>query len=106
MSNKEQFTICLRWVNEHLVDHEDVLRLYKVDVIDAGSIVNAIDELACLIVSVVDSAMMVLLICHGVEMVQIRANESRTVLTHCYGHALNVAISDTIKQLELEGIGI
>ena len=28
VSNKEQFTICLRWMDEDLVDHEDVLVLY------------------------------------------------------------------------------
>ena len=44
VSNKEQFTICLRWVDEELVDHEDVLGLYKVDAIDAGSLVHAIDD--------------------------------------------------------------
>ena len=70
VSNKEQFTICLRWVDEELVDHEDVLGLYKVDAIDAGSLVHAIDdvlikraqlsELTCRMVSVVVNAMMVL----------------------------------------------
>ena len=32
---------------------------------------------------------------------QIQEKESRAVLTHCYGHALNLAISDTIKQSKL-----
>ena len=44
ISNKEQFTICLRWVDEELVDHEDVLGLYKVDATDTGSLVDAIDD--------------------------------------------------------------
>ena len=44
VSNKEQFTICLRWVDEELVDHEDVLGLYKVDAIDARSLVHAFDD--------------------------------------------------------------
>ena len=33
--------------------------------------------------------------------VQIQAKESRAVLTHCYGHALNLAVGDTIKQSKL-----
>ena len=32
---------------------------------------------------------------------QIQAKVSRAVLTHCYGHTLNLAISDTIKQSRL-----
>ncbi len=30
--------------------------------------------------------------------VQIQELEPRAVFTHCYGHALNLAVSDTIKQ--------
>jgi len=41
VSNKEQFTMCLRWVDEYLVDHEDLLGLYKVDAIDTGSLIDA-----------------------------------------------------------------
>ena len=29
--------------------------------------------------------------------------EPRAVYTHCYGHALNLAISDTVKQCKLMG---
>ena len=32
---------------------------------------------------------------------QIQAKEGRAVLTHCLGHALNVAVWDTIKQYKL-----
>ena len=37
---------------------------------------------------------------HGLA-AQIQAKESRAVLTHCYGHALNLAVGDTIKQSKL-----
>ena len=30
VSNNEQFKICLRWMDEDLVDHEDVLVLYVI----------------------------------------------------------------------------
>ena len=33
--NKEQFTICLRWVGKCLEDHEDFIGLYQVDSITA-----------------------------------------------------------------------
>ena len=32
---------------------------------------------------------------------QIQAKEGRAVLTYCLGHALNVAVGDTIKQYKL-----
>jgi len=34
-ANKEQFTICLRWVGRDLEDHEDFIGLYQVDSIIA-----------------------------------------------------------------------
>ena len=32
---------------------------------------------------------------------QISNEESRAVFSHCYGHALNLAVGDTIKQIEV-----
>ena len=107
-SNKEQFTICLRWVDENLVDHEDVLGLYNVGTIEAESLIKAIIDVVC-------RAGLSLSQCRGQcydgasnmsgskrgVAVQIQAKESRAVLTHCYGHALNLAVGDTIKQSKL-----
>ena len=42
VSNKEQFTICIRWVDEKLVDHEDMIGMYNVDAIDANCLVSAL----------------------------------------------------------------
>ena len=107
--NKEQFTICLRWVDEELVDHKDVLGLYKVDAIDAGSLVHAIDDVLIKRAHLsygqcrgqcYDGASNMTGSKSGVAK-QIQEKESCAVLTHCYGHALNLAISDTIKQSKL-----
>ena len=109
VSNKEQFTICLRWIDEELVDHEDVLGLYKVDAIDAGSLIHAIDDV------LIKRAHLSYGQCRGQcndgtsnmteskigVAKQIQEKESCAVLTHCYGHALSLAISDTIKQSKL-----
>ena len=109
VSNEEQFTICLRWVDEELVDHEDVLGLYKLDAIDAGSLVHAIDDVLIKRAHLshgqcrgqcYDGASNMTGSKSGVAK-QIQEKESRAVLTHCYGHALNLAISDTIKQSKL-----
>ena len=107
VSNKEQFTICLRWMDENLVDHEDVLGLYNVGTIEADSLVKAILDVLC-------RAGLSLNECRGQcydgasnmsgskrgVVAQIQAKGSRAVLTH-YGHALNLAVGDTIKQSKL-----
>ena len=41
-SNKEQFTINLRWVGQNLNAHEEFIGLYQVSTIDADSLVSAI----------------------------------------------------------------
>ena len=38
---------------------------------------------------------------HSGMAVQIMCEEPRALYTHCYGHALNLAVGDTIKQLKL-----
>ena len=44
IANKEQFTICLRWIDKNLDDHESFIGLYQVDSIDANSLVRAIKD--------------------------------------------------------------
>ncbi len=43
-SNKELFTICIRWVGDDLVDHEDFIGLYQVDSINAECLTHAIKD--------------------------------------------------------------
>ena len=44
VSNKEQFIICIRWVDADLLDHEDIIGLYAVDAINAGTLVTTTDD--------------------------------------------------------------
>jgi len=44
ISNKEQFTICIRWVGEDLQVHEDFVGLYEMAEINADSLVGAIKD--------------------------------------------------------------
>ena len=97
-ANKEQFTINIRWVGEDLQDHEDFIGLYTVDSISADCVVHTIKD-ALLRMSVKLSE------CRGQCMSRSRngvatqiIREKRTVYTHCYGHALNLAVGDTVKQ--------
>ena len=44
ISNKEQFTVNIRWVDERLKEHESFIGLCKVDAINADSLVFAIRD--------------------------------------------------------------
>ena len=112
VSNKEQVMICLRWMDENLVDHEEVLGLYNVGTKEADSLFKAIlDVLKQSLVRAglplnqcqgqcYDGASNMSGSKRGVA-AQIQAKESCAVVTHCYGHALNLAVGDTIKQSKL-----
>ena len=47
VSNKEPLTICLRWVDENLVDHKDVLGLYNVGTVEVKSLIKVIIDVVC-----------------------------------------------------------
>ena len=108
ISNKEQFTICIRWVDEDLEDHEDFIGLYEVPTIDANTLVQAIrDTLLRMGLSVsqcrgqcYDGASNMSGKKTGVA-TRILSQEKRAIYTHCYGHALNLAVSNTIKQSQI-----
>ncbi len=105
VANKEQFTICIRWVDDDLQDHEDFIGLYEVETIDANCLVHAIkDTLLRMSLDVAkcrgqcyDGASNMRGTKSGVAS-RFIAEEKRAVYTHCYGHALNLAVGDTIKQ--------
>ena len=43
-SNKEQFVVCLRWVDHDLVTHEEFVGLYAVDNITLETLVNSLKD--------------------------------------------------------------
>ncbi len=104
-SNKEQFTICMRWVDEELQDHEDFIGLYQVDSINSSALTDAIKD-------VLIRMDLTMLKCRGQcydgaanmsgsrngVAAQLLAEENRAIYTHCYGHALNLAVGTTLKQ--------
>ena len=42
--NKEQFVVCLRWVDHDLVTHEELVGLYAVDNITSETLVNSLKD--------------------------------------------------------------
>jgi len=105
ISNKEQLTICFRWVDQNLNDHENFIGLYQVNNITAATLTGSIKD--ALLQLQIDLSM-----CRGQSYdgasnmsgakngvaAQITTTEKGAVYMHCYAHALNLAVSYTVKQ--------
>ena len=108
VSNKEQLTIIIHWVDEYLNVFEDFLGLYHLMTTDAPSIVAAIkDVLLRLQVpfsklrgQCYDGCSTMAGTKAGVA-ARIQQEEAKAIFTHCYGHALNLSVSDTIKRCKV-----
>ena len=104
-SNKEQVVICFRSVDEEFQCHEDVVGLYQVESIKSDSIVEVLkDAMLRLNLPIsdcrgqcYDGAANMAGVRNGVA-TQISREEPSALFSHCYGHALNLAASDTVKQ--------
>ena len=102
--NREQLVVCIRWVDCDLEVHEEMKWFYKLDNIEANTIVSAIkDVLQRLHLPIsrcrgqcYDGASTMKGPRSGVAK-QLVDEEPRAIYSHCYGHSLNLAISDTIK---------
>ena len=107
VSNREQATVVVRSVDGFEV-HEEFLGLYCVPSIDSNTIVGMIkDVLIRMNLSInkirgqcYDGASTMKGHRSGVS-TQISQIEPRAVYTHCYGHSLNLAASDALKQSKL-----
>ena len=103
-SNFEQVTIVLRRVTEDFQVHEEFIGLYKVPSVDAKTHTVTIKDtltrlnlpLAKVRGQCYDGASAMSGAKSGVAK-QIQDLEPRAVFTHCYGHSLNLAASDSIK---------
>lgn len=107
-SNREQVVLVLRWVDDDLNTHEDFIGLYMVPSIDSDTLVSVIRD--CLVRmnltiancrgQCYDGASSMSGAKTGVAK-QISDKEKRAVYTHCYGHALNLAVGDSIKKSKI-----
>ena len=104
-SNVEQVVLVFRWVDDDLAVHEEFIGLYQSDSIDAKSLVAIIrDTLLRMNLKIencrgqcYDGASSMSGTKGGVAKL-ISDDEPRAVYTHCYGHALNLSVGDTVKQ--------
>ena len=103
-SNKEQLTLVIRWVSKELIVSEEFLGLYCLSTANAQGIVNVMKD-AFLRFQIpwtklrgqcYDGCNTMAGAKAGVA-ARIEELEPRAVFVHCYGHALNLGVSDTIK---------
>ena len=107
ISNKEQLVVCIRWVDENFAVHEDFIAMYPLERTTADHIVAVLKN--CLISmhlrienargQCYDGASTMAGEKTGVA-TQIKALNSKYLYTHCYGHALNLAVADAIKSVK------
>ncbi|XP_011402633.1 PREDICTED: zinc finger MYM-type protein 1-like [Amphimedon queenslandica] len=107
-SNREQFVICFHWVDSDSFSvNEDLIGFYQVDNITASTLFSSLkDVLLRLIISISKSCAQ----CYDgtSNMVGVRSGiasliqreEPRAILVHCYGHSLQLAVSDTVKKIK------
>ena len=105
VSNRDQVVVCMHWVDDKFESHEDFLGLYKVDDIHSNTIFATLHDILLHInLSLTNcryyGANNMAGSRSGVS-TQIRQEEPCAVYTHCYGHALNLAISDLMKKNKL-----
>lgn len=103
-SNKKQLTLIIRWISDNFMVQEEFPGLYVLSTIDAQSIVDVMKDaflrfqipLAKLRGQCYDGCSTMAGTKAGVA-AKIAKIEPQAVFTHCYGHALNLSVSDTIK---------
>ena len=109
-ANHEQFLLCLRWVDDDLNLHEEFISLQSVPNI-------ATDTLVAVIRNVLIRMNLSISNCRGQcydgesntvgaksgVATQIKNYKPRGLLTHCYKHALHLAVGDTVKRIKLLG---
>lgn len=99
--------LTLRWVDDKLLVHEDFIGLYEVSSIEASSLVAVVkDTLLRLNLTLAkargqcyDGASNMSGVRSGVAK-QFLDEQPKAFFTHCYGHSLNLAVSDTIKKCQ------
>eukprot|EP00112_Aurelia_sp_Birch-Aquarium-sp1_P015994 Seg3588.3 transcript_id=Seg3588.3/GoldUCD/mRNA.D3Y31 product="Zinc finger MYM-type protein 1" protein_id=Seg3588.3/GoldUCD/D3Y31 len=112
VSNKEQLVFCIRWVDDELIVHEDFIGMHPMEGTSADQIVFIIKDILLRMNlrledargQCYDGAAAMAGAKTGVA-TQIKAINGKCLYTHCYGHALNLAVGDSIKSVEcLKGV--
>ena len=104
--NAEQLATCFRWVTEDLEVNEEFIGLHALPSTDAGTIFNVLKDilLRCnldinkLREQCYDGAASMSGSKSGVA-TRFKEENEKCLFTHCYGHALSLAVGDAIKKV-------
>ena len=108
VSNKEQLTLCLRWVDDLFEIHEDFLGFYEIPNIKSETIVSAITDILLRIQISLDNcrgqcydgASNMLGKKSGVAK-KIQEMQPKAFPTHCHCHSLSLSVKDTTKESKI-----
>ena len=103
-ANKEQVVLVFRWVDDALTAHKEFVGLYLTDSIASKALVAVIKDVLLRMNLKIehcrgqcyDGASSMTGEKTGVAKI-LRDEEPRAILTHCYGHALNLAVGDCVQ---------
>lgn len=107
-SNTEQLVFCARWIDQNFGVHEDFLGLHALDTTKSDYLVSVLKKI-CLSFDLdfkniraqcFDGASNMTGIKSGVK-TQILEENDKALFVHCYNHALNLAVGDTLKTIQL-----
>ena len=106
-SNKEQLVVCIRWVDDQFEAHEEFIGLNHLHECNATAIVDSIKtairdmgfDTKKLRGQCYDGCSTMAGTKGGVATLM-KLVEQRALYTHCYGHATNLACSDSIRQVK------
>lgn len=101
-SNKEQVIVCLRWVDAGFDAHEEFIGLHHVADITSDTIVKVLKDtvlrmnlnLSMCRRQCYDGAANMKKVAKTIQEIQPKA-----LYLHCFGHSLNLAVSDTLRQV-------
>ena len=106
-SNQEQFVLCLRWVDVNLNLNEQFIGLHVLPNICPDTLVACIRDVLILMNLTLKNCRR---LCYdgasnmsGAKCrlaTQIKVEELRAMFSHCYGHSLQQAVGDIIKEVK------
>ena len=108
VSNKEQLTLCLRWIDNDPEAHEDFIGFHQIPNIGADAIISVIqDALIRLPLSIdkcqgqcYDGASNMLGTKTGVA-TRMQEMQQKAYPTHCHGHSLSLGVKDAVRSCKV-----
>ena len=104
VANISQLTLCIRWVDDNLDCHEDFIGLYSPHVTNANINVAVIkDVILCMNFNLKNCQGQCYDGCSTMKgkksgvAKQIKSEEPKALLAHCFTHSLNLTVGDAIK---------